>query len=76
MFSLTACEMASCVLFCVFLLSILILNATIPDYGKRSVRHYIDYKFPSAVFAITKVKSCCCKLRALESYRTRYAFLV
>ncbi|OWZ12376.1 DEAD/DEAH box RNA helicase [Phytophthora megakarya] len=28
--------------------------ATIPDYGKRSVRHYIDYKFPSTVFAITK----------------------
>ncbi|KAI9989967.1 hypothetical protein PInf_020273 [Phytophthora infestans] len=28
--------------------------ATIPDYGKRSVRHYIDYKFPSAVFAITE----------------------
>ncbi|CAI5729513.1 unnamed protein product [Peronospora effusa] len=25
-----------------------------PYYGKRSVRHYIDYKFPSAVFAITK----------------------
>ncbi|POM80615.1 DEAD/DEAH box RNA helicase, partial [Phytophthora palmivora] len=28
--------------------------ATIPDYGKRSVRHYIDYKFPSTVFAITE----------------------
>ncbi|CAH0518760.1 unnamed protein product [Peronospora belbahrii] len=28
--------------------------ATIPDYGKRSVRHYIDYKFSSAGFAITK----------------------
>ncbi|KAG1710545.1 hypothetical protein DVH05_013271 [Phytophthora capsici] len=28
--------------------------ATIPDYGKRSVRHYIDYKFPSAAFAITE----------------------
>ncbi|CAI5736473.1 unnamed protein product [Peronospora destructor] len=27
---------------------------TIFNYGKRSVRHYIDYKFPSAVFAITK----------------------
>uniref|UniRef100_A0AAV1T5I5 ATP-dependent RNA helicase n=1 Tax=Peronospora matthiolae TaxID=2874970 RepID=A0AAV1T5I5_9STRA len=32
----------------------LIVYATIPDYGKRSVRHYIDYKFPSAVFAITE----------------------
>ncbi|KAG6614262.1 DEAD/DEAH box RNA helicase [Phytophthora cinnamomi] len=29
-------------------------TATIPDYGKRSVRHYIDYKFPSTVFAITE----------------------
>ncbi|TDH68002.1 hypothetical protein CCR75_002483 [Bremia lactucae] len=28
--------------------------ATIPDYGKRSVRHYIDHKFPSVVFAMTE----------------------
>ena len=35
----------------------LIVYATIPDYGKRSVRHYIGYKFPSAVFAITEVCS-------------------
>ncbi|KAL7682745.1 putative primosomal protein N' [Plasmopara halstedii] len=28
--------------------------ATIPEYGNRSVRHYIDRKFPSAVFAITE----------------------
>jgi hypothetical protein len=34
---------------------VVVLYATIPDYGKRSVRHYIDYKFPSAVFAITDV---------------------
>ncbi|KAE8882158.1 hypothetical protein PF003_g33829 [Phytophthora fragariae] len=26
---------------------------TVYYYGKRSVRHYIDYKFPSTVFAIT-----------------------
>lgn len=31
--------------------------ATIPNYGNRSVCHYIKYKFPSAVFAMTEVRA-------------------
>ncbi|RLN61950.1 hypothetical protein BBJ29_003418 [Phytophthora kernoviae] len=31
---------------------------TIFNYGKRSVRNYIDYKFPTAVFAVTKGFHC------------------
>lgn len=30
--------------------------ATIPDYGKRSVRQFIEYKFPNAHFAVTQVR--------------------
>jgi hypothetical protein len=30
--------------------------ATIPDYGKRSVRGFIEHKFPDAHFAITQVR--------------------
>ncbi|TYZ65888.1 hypothetical protein PybrP1_003024, partial [[Pythium] brassicae (nom. inval.)] len=30
------------------------MHATIPDYGKRSVREFIARKFPSAVFAVTE----------------------
>ncbi|KAF1326770.1 Dead/deah box RNA helicase, partial [Globisporangium splendens] len=33
---------------------VLCVYATIPDYGKRSVRQYIEYKFPSAQFAVTE----------------------
>lgn len=31
------------------------MHATIPDYGKRSVRQFIEYKFPNAHFAVTQV---------------------
>lgn len=52
----------------VCVLCLLILHATIPDYGKRSVRQFIEYKFPNAHFAVTQVrlfvlnnnKCCCC----------------
>jgi hypothetical protein len=32
-----------------------VFYATIPDYGKKSVKDFINYKYPNAVFAETEV---------------------